>query len=433
MTTTTLPRVERLLHRGPGGPTDHGLSGHLGLHGPLVVPTRHDPVWSDSLLAEVAAAGLTGRGGGGFPAAAKWDALRRAGRRPVVVVNAMEGEPASAKDRVLLTYAPHLMLDGAEVAAAVIGAGEVVVCIADDNHGAAASVETALAERFRSMRSRRRITIERPPARYVAGEESALVNWIDTRRSLPSLRIDKSVPLTVGRRPVLVHNAETLSQLALIARHGPDWFRTAGTSDAPGTTLVTVSGAVRHPGVVEVELGTPVQDILARTGSDAGLAAVLVGGYGGAWLGPDQLMTPYAPGSLAAAGATHGVGILIALPTVSCGIAETARIARYMAGQSAGQCGPCVYGLPAIADDLELLGAGRADRGLPDRLTRRLGEVDGRGACRHPDGVVRLVRSALTVFADDARAHAAGHVCRGHAAATVLALPLRRPTPVRPS
>ena len=114
------------------------------------------------------------------------------------------------------------------------------------------------------------------------------------------------MPLTVGRRPVLVHNAETLSQLALIARHGPDWFRTAGTSDAPGTTLVTVSGAVRHPGVVEVELGTPVQDILARTGSDAGLAAVLVGGYGGAWLGPDQLMTPYAPGSPARVRASAG-------------------------------------------------------------------------------------------------------------------------------
>ena len=433
MSAMALDTADRLLRRPAGitGPLD--LATHLSVHGPLSVPHRDDRSQRTELLHAVARSGLLGRGGAGFPSAVKWDAVERTGRRPLLVVNAMEGEPASAKDRVLLTYAPHLMLDGAEVAAAVIGAGEVVVCIADDNHGAAASVETALAERFRSMRSRRRITIERPPARYVAGEESALVNWIDTRRSLPSLRIDKSVQLTVGRRPVLVHNAETLSQLALIARHGPDWFRTAGTSDAPGTTLVTVSGAVRHPGVVEVELGTPVQDILARTGSDAGLAAVLVGGYGGAWLGPDQLMTPYAPGSLAAAGATHGVGILIALPTVSCGIAETARIARYMAGQSAGQCGPCVYGLPAIADDLELLGAGRADPGLPDRLTRRLGEVDGRGACRHPDGVVRLVRSALTVFADDARAHAAGHVCRGHAAATVLALPLRRPTPVRPS
>jgi NADH:ubiquinone oxidoreductase subunit F (NADH-binding) len=257
----------------------------------------------------------------------------------------------------------------------------------------------------------------------VAGEESALANWLDTRRSLPYLRVDKSVPLRVGRRPVLVHNAETLGQVALIARHGPDWFRSAGTSDAPGTTLVTVSGAVRSPGVIEAELGTPVGDILRRAGADPGLSGVLVGGYGGAWLDPSHLSTPYAPGPLAAVGATHGVGILIALSTTSCGIAETARIARYMAGQSAGQCGPCVFGLPAIADDLESLWSGRADVEVLGRIARRTAEVDGRGACRHPDGVVRLVRSALSVFAADVRAHAEGRPCAGHRAATVLTLP----------
>ena len=431
MSATALDSTDRLLRRpaGPNAPMD--LATHLAVHGPLSVPHRDDRSQRNDLLHAVARSGLLGRGGAGFPSAVKWEAVHRTGRRPLLVVNAMEGEPASAKDRVLMTYTPHLVLDGAEVAAAAIGAGEIIVCIAEDNDSAAASMEAALAERFRSMRSRRRVVIERPPARYVAGEESALVNWIATRQSLPFLRIDKSVPLTVGKRPTLVHNAETLSQLALIARHGPDWFRTAGTNDAPGTTLITVSGAVRSPGVVEVEMGTRVIDVLARTGAEPALGGVLVGGYGGAWLGPDQLVVPYAPGPLAAAGATHGVGILIALPVTSCGIGETARIVRYMAGQSAGQCGPCVYGLPAIADDLDLLWAGRADAGLSARLARRLDEVDGRGACRHPDGVVRLVRSALGVFAADAHAHAGGHVCVGHAAPTVLALPSGPRHPVR--
>ncbi len=150
---------------------------------------------------------------------------------------------------------------------------------------------------------------------------------------------------------------------------------------------------------------------------------MLVGGYGGAWLGPDRLATPWAPGPMAAAGATQGVGILVALPVGSCGIAETARVARYMAGESAGQCGPCVFGLPAIAGDLEQLWAGRADAGLIDRILQRSATVEGRGACRHPDGVVRLVRSALSVFADDARAHAEGRPCAGHTAATVLRFP----------
>ena len=139
----------------------------------------------------------------------------------------------------------------------------------------------------------------------------------------------------------------------------------SGTPEAPGSTLVTVSGAVRTPGVVEVELGTPVADVGGPGRTDRRRGRYLVGGYGGAWLDPSRLATPFAPGPLAAAGATLGVGILVALPTTSCGIAETARIARYMAGESAGQCGPCVYGLPAVADDLELLWAGRADATRP--------------------------------------------------------------------
>jgi NADH:ubiquinone oxidoreductase subunit F (NADH-binding) len=121
--------------------------------------------------------------------------------------------------------------------------------------------------------------------------------------------------------------------------------------------------------------------------------------------------TPYASLSLRAIGATAGVGIVIVLGQSACGLMESARIAHYLAGQSAGQCGPCVYGLPAIADDLTRLARGQADPGLLSRLDRRLREVDGRGACRHPDGAVTLVRSALHVFAPDVSAHVAGARC----------------------
>jgi NADH:ubiquinone oxidoreductase subunit F (NADH-binding) len=341
----------------------------------------------------------------------------------MVVVNAMEGEPASDKDRVLLTYSPHLVLDGAEVAAAVMGASEIVVCIADDNRPAASSIEAAIGERRQADMGGRRKSVARPPGRYVTGEESALVSWLNHRPALPLLRVDKSVPLSIARRPALVHNAETLSQIALIARHGPDWFRRAGTPEAPGSTLVTVSGAVRFPGVVEVENGTPVAEILGRVGVDVELSAVLLGGYGGAWLDASRLATPYGPGPLADAGATHGVGVIIALPATSCGITETARLARYLAGESAGQCGPCVFGLPAIAGDLEQLSAGRADAEVLDRIETRSATVEGRGGCRHPDGVVRLVRSALEVFGADALAHAQSRPCPGHDLPTVLTFP----------
>lgn len=419
----------RLLAVPMGPPSSSPLAGHIAAHGSLAIPNHDDAIWNAGIGRAVRESGLLGRGGAGFPAWAKWAALRRSDRPPVVVVNGIEGEPASAKDRVLLTHAPHLALDGAEVAASVMGAREIVFCVADPV--AAHSVEAAIEERRRARMSRHRVRVRRPPGRYVTGEESALVAWLQTGAALPVMRADKSVPLTVGRRPAVVHNVETLSQLALIARHGPAWFRSQGTPEAPGSTLVTASGAVRRPGVLEIALGTPVIDILNGAGLTGPLSAVLVGGYGGAWLAPSRLDTPYAPGPLAALGTTHGVGVLIALPRGSCGIAETARVARYMAGQSAGQCGPCVFGLPAIADDMEQLWSGRADASVMDRIRHRAVEVDGRGACRHPDGVARLVRSSLNVFAEDARAHADGRPCVGAGAPTVLTLPAGQSGPSR--
>lgn len=433
MNAVTLSPAERLLFAGPGEAAPRRLAGHIDIHGELAIPARVDARWRSRIFRAVGESGLLGRGGAGFPTVAKWGSIRSDSQQPMVVVNAMEGEPASQKDQVLLTYAPHLVLDGAEIAAAVVGASEIVVCVADHGGPDAASIEEAIAERTRVGKARCRTSVVRPPGRYVTGEESALVGWLNDRRALPRLRIDKSVPLQVGRRPALVHNAETLSHVALIARHGPEWFRRLGSVEAPGTTLVTVSGAVRSPGVVEVEVGTPVADILERADVAAELSAVLVGGYGGAWLETSQLGTPFAPAPLAEVGATFGVGVLVAVPATSCGIAETARLARYMAGESAGQCGPCVFGLPAIAGDLEQLAAGRADPELVDRIRSRSAIVEGRGGCRHPDGVVRMVRSALTVFAADADSHTRGRPCPGHAHPTVFPFPDPPMTAWRPT
>ena len=426
----TLVSADRLLIGGTDRTSSIELDEHLATHGPLFIPAD-DTHWSAAIRQAVARSGLTGRGGAAFASAAKWEALRRATRRPIVVVNALEGEPASAKDRVLLCRAPHLVLDGAEVVATALGAAEIVVCIGDHSAGVAGSVESALADRRRAGIAGRKVSVRLPPGRYVTGEESALIGWLGGRGALPVMRMDKSVPLRLAGRPVLVHNAETLSHVALIARHGPDWFRRLGTPDAPGSTLVTVTGAPSGSAVVEVELGTPVGDILDRAGVGPELSAVLLGGYGGTWLDASRLDTPYAPGPLAMVGAWLGVGVIIGLPAAGCGIAETARIARYLAGESAGQCGPCIFGLPAIAADLELLSSGlpRSDPLVLERITQRSAIVEGRGACRHPDGAVRLVRSALEVFAEDASSHARGRPCPGHAAPTMLPFP---PAPARP-
>ncbi|HUY64165.1 MAG TPA: NADH-ubiquinone oxidoreductase-F iron-sulfur binding region domain-containing protein [Acidimicrobiales bacterium] len=419
--TMTAPTVghTRLL-AGPLAGNNADLAAHTDTHGPLDLPRRHHGAWSQSLLDELARSGLTGRGGAGFPAARKLDLLAGQRRRPRLVVNAMEGEPASAKDRLLLERAPHLVLDGAQAAALAIDATLVVCCVADDRPESADALRRAMAERAAAGLDVVPVELRLAPGRYSAGEESALVDWVGGGRGLPTFRPDKSVPLTVGRSPVLLHNAETLAHVALIARHGADWFRAVGLPDAPGTTLVTVTGAVRSPGVVEVELGTPLDVIVQRAEPLQAPLAVLLGGYGGTWMAGTALSTPYAPGPLAEVGGTVGAGVIGVLGPGGCGLAETARIVSYLAAQSAGQCGPCVFGMPAIADDLHRLAAGQSDGRLLDRLQSRLTAVDGRGACRLPDGAVRLVRSALSVFAKDVTAHARRHPCPGWNRAPVM-------------
>jgi NADH:ubiquinone oxidoreductase subunit F (NADH-binding) len=220
-----------------------------------------------------------------------------------------------------------------------------------------------------------------------------------------------------------VHNVETLANVALIARYGAEWFRQLGTAEAPGTCLVTVSGGVERPRVLEVEIGTPIEQIIDRASPNPRLQASLVGGYGGSWLSGSEMATPYSPAALKSLNASMGAGVLVALPSDACGLRETARIVRFMADESAGQCGPCLFGVPALAEDLRLIADGRADQQTLDRLLVHCSQVSGRGACRHPDGVVRLVESAVRVFALDLAVHLAGQPCSASMGATMLSFP----------
>lgn len=386
-----------------------GFQAHLARYGALTVPDRDS---APLLLSALATLGLSGRGGGGFPTARKLEGHRRPGGG-IIVVNAMEGEPASTKDSAVLAWAPHLVLDGAQVAAAVTGAHEIVICVPADRDGPVAPLSVALAERAARLRRETPVWLARPPGRYVAGEESALAGWLDRRHGVPALRLEKATALRVGGRPALVHNVETLAQVALV------WSQVrAGSFDAGRTgltTLVTVSGAVCHPGVLAVPVGTPVAAILGQAGADESTAAALIGGYGGAWIASSDFTTPFSGPALRAVGASPGAGVVLAVTEQACGLATTQRIAAFMAGESSGQCGPCVYGLPAIAEDLAQLAGGRGGEDTLRRLDGRLAVVDGRGACRHPDGVVRMVQSALRVFRSDVDRHVRGRPCGGRA------------------
>lgn len=377
------------------------LAAHHARHGSLPWPVAGEP-----LLREVEAAGLTGRGGAAFPTWRKLAAVATK-PQPVVIANAAEGEPASAKDVTLLACVPHLVLDGLQLAMAAVGSTEGYLYVTAGD--AAVAARRALAER-QGRWDRCQVRVREAPRTFVAGEETAVIAALSGRPALPRHKATLAVESGLRGRPTLVHNVETLGQLALIARYGSGWFRQVGTAAEPGTFLATVSGAVAASEVVEVPYGIPLGELVALAGgSTVPVGAVLVGGYHGAWLPAEPgFRVSVSRAALAPWGASPGAGVVVALPARDCGLVATARIAVYLAGQSAGQCGPCLNGLPQLAGTLARLARGEPDPLLPAQVARLAALVEGRGACHHPDGTARMVRSALRTFDADVRAHLTG-------------------------
>ena len=350
---------------------------------------------------------LRGRGGAGFPFARKaravLDSCHRRDLPPVVVVNATEGEPASWKDKAILARAPHLILDGAALAAAALDAEEIVIGVADDGIGHR-SVAAALAERRMPVPAR----IVTVPHRFISGEGGALVRGINGDTPIPPGRKVRSSDNGVLGLPTLLSNAETYAHLAIAARIGPWEFTAVGTADEPGTVMLTVGGSATAPAVIECPTGTPVADILSMCGADPG-PGVLVGGYHGKWITAEAAATAIVSRrGLTAAGGTLGAGMILPIGSATCPIGEVAEVTQYLAGESAGQCGPCRLGLPDLARAVTLVALGGG--GL-DTVRAAAGAVRGRGACGHPNGTARFALSALEVFQRDIEAHTSGEGC----------------------
>ena len=361
------------------------LAEHMAVHGPRPGAdlTR--------LLALLDQARLAGRGGAGFPLAAKLRALPDGGRE--VVVNGSESEPASWKDRTLLRRSPHLVLDGALAVAEAIGARSVTIAAHD-----AASIESAQGA-LTSRVDASRVQLRRTGGRFVGGEARALLRGLRGGPATPPGRREHAT-----ERGVVISNVETFAQVALLLRIGAARFAETGTRREPGTTLLTVGGAVARPGVVEIPLGTPLGIVLDAAGAGRPVA-VVTGGYHGSWIAPIGDIRLCRDG-LASAGGTLGAGVVLVLDADTCALGELSRVATWLAGESARQCGPCTFGLPALARDMRALVAGSGDAlGAAFEHARA---VDGRGACSHPDGAVRFVSSGLHVLRDEVENHLAG-------------------------
>jgi NADH:ubiquinone oxidoreductase subunit F (NADH-binding) len=394
------------------------LEEHLAVHGPLPREAgrharrrrRHgDPPLSE----EIGQAGLGGRGGAGFPAATKMRAVLESRGRPIVVVNVAEGEPASRKDRTLLQAAPHLALDGAELAAEAVAADELIIAVCESARTCLKGIGEAIEERRQLLASPARIHLRAVLGNYLAGQEAALVNHLNGGPATPTFTPPRPFQEGVRRRPTLVNNPETLAHVALIARHGPGWFRQLGTDSQAGSALVTLSGPVARPGVYEIEYGVPLSSLIeAAGGTTARVRGLLVGGYGGSWIGGELLGgIRLSDEHLACHNAGFGAGVVLLLSEDACPVAETARAARWLAAQSARQCGPCVHGLDALARTVADIANGVARANGGARISQLTALVRGRGACGHPDGAANFVLSAFETFAPEFTDHARRGPC----------------------
>jgi NADH:ubiquinone oxidoreductase subunit F (NADH-binding) len=403
MTTSFEPR---LLAGPPLADGPERLAAHRARLGDL--PPRPD---RRDLISVIEASGLLGRGGAGFPVGRKWRAVaEHSAGDAVVVVNGAEGEPRSAKDRALMEHRPHLVLDGAIAAAEAVGAPDVILYVGSEHAAARRALVQANAERGPNPGAR--VQLVAAPVGYVGGEATAVVHYLNAGDARPTFLDARPHERGVAGRPTLVQNVESLAQAALIARFGDAWYREVGRGATRGSALITVSGTNVRPTIREIEYGTPVGEVARLSAAASSASAVLLGGYFGAWAAFDEVRDePLDPVTMREHGLGFGCGVVSFSGPATCGVTATAEIMTYMAGSSAAQCGPCVYGLADIAHAVRRLADGTAlDHDL-DRIGGWAALVEGRGACHHPDGAIALLRSALRVFADDFARHQAHRPC----------------------
>ncbi|CAM5256793.1 NADH:ubiquinone oxidoreductase subunit F (NADH-binding)/ferredoxin OS=Streptomyces violarus OX=67380 GN=FHS41_003545 PE=3 SV=1 [Streptomyces violarus] len=348
----------------------------------------------------------------------------RRGVRPVVVINGSEGEPACRKDTVLLYRAPHLILDGALLAAEALGARTLVVAVT--RNSTEISVRAALAERGLSDRrgQQLRARVVRTPERMVSGEASSVIRAANGGPALPPGRRERAAETGVGGAPTLLSNAETYAQLAVAARIGPRRYGHTGLPNEPGTVLLTVSGAVARPMVVEVPTGVPLRYVLELAGAPPLPQGVLTGGYHGNWI--DAVSSHNAVisrESLATVGGALGAGAVLPIGPDTCPLGESLRIANWLAAETADSAARASSASPPPRAGLSdvLNGGGPAALEALREVTQA---VKGRGRANTRNGSARFLLSTLSAFTDDLAAHVLDGGCGRE---TVWAPPLPAP------
>ncbi len=379
----------------------------------------------EEVIEEVRRSGLRGRGGAGFPTGVKWAAVRQApGSEKYVICNADEGEPGTFKDRLILEGDPHRLLEAMTIAGYAVGARLGIIYVRGEYALSLRRLERAIQQAREYgllgqniLESGFSFDIEvRPGAgAYVCGEETALIESLEGKRGWPRIRPPYPVTHGLWGKPTVVNNVETLANVPDILLRGAAWFRSLGTPTCPGTKVYTILGHVRFPGLVEVEMGTPLRVLVYELGGGVrdgrGLKAVLIGGAAGAFLTPKDLDVRLDFDSLAGRAAVLGSGAVLVMDDTTCIVDMLGSILRFFRHESCGQCVPCRVGTDLLVRLWEGVRLGIAGEEALPRMLEIVEAMRQSSLCPLGQSLALPVRSALENFREEFLAHAQGDPC----------------------
>lgn len=399
-------------HIRPASVDDYrAAGGYAGLRAALAMP-------AEAVIEAIRSARLRGRGGAGFPTAAKWDHSHTVvAPAKVVICNAAEGDPGAFADLAILQQDPHSVLEGMAIAAHAVGAATGIVYIRSEYEEAIATVRGAVREASESGVLGSGFTVEvfSGGGRYVCGDETALLNSMEGAAGRPRLRPPLPTEHGLWGRPTVVDNVKTLALVPLIMRHGPEWFASIGTAATTGPAILAVSGFVRRPGVVEVPMGATLRQAIEEgcggMADGARLKAMQTGGPLGAFLPADALDTPICFDAMKAAGSPLGSGGIIVVDHRTCMVASSRAFAEFAAAESCGHCAPCRLGTQQVVLALRnLMGPGACAADL-DLIHRMEAAMRSSSFCAYGRSAASVVVSAVRVFPEEFDAHAADRRC----------------------
>jgi NADH-quinone oxidoreductase subunit F len=418
--TSSFPLTERIT--AAGGPVDlaayERAGGYTAARNAL---TKMTPKEVQDL---VKAANLRGRGGAGFPTGQKWSFVpmgEAAGPgHKYLVCNADEMEPGTFKDRYLMEFDPHLLVEGSILAAFAIGADKAFIFLRGEYHACARALTQAINEATtRGYLGRNAfdsgiaidLAVHMSGGRYICGEETALLNALESKRAQP--RTKPPFPPVSGAwgRPSVVNNVETLCNVPGIVRNGAEWFQQLGRGTDAGTKLFGVSGRVKRPGLWELPMGTTIREILdvhaggMRDGYK--FKGLLPGGASTDFLVEQHLDLPMEYGTIQAAGSRMGTGTMTVIDHTVCIVDLSRNLQQFFAQESCGFCTPCREGLPWLENLLTDLEEGRGQPGDLDVIVHnaQLIGAPGNTFCLHATGAIEPLSSAIKYFRDEFDAH----------------------------